>query len=170
MPRRSLPAHPGPIQVAQLKPHPRFEEVVAALDAGDLRRLSDLIASDPQLVSARTNLDPPYHYFTGATLLHHVAGNPDRGRLDGKLGPMPKNIVEAARLLLDSGADVHALTLGPKPHDTMGLLITSKQASDAGVSGPLVDLLLERGAKLDLKSPARSMRHWPTTRHAQPRK
>src|SRR5262245_40068864 len=35
----------------------------------------------------------------------------------------------------------------------MGLLITSKQASDAGVSGPLMDLLLERGAALDLNKP-----------------
>jgi hypothetical protein len=86
-------------------------------------------------------------------LLHHVAGNPDRSRLAGELGPLPKNIVEVARLLLDSGADVHSATLGPNPGDTMGLLITSKQASEAGVSGPLIDLLLERGTALDLKNP-----------------
>ena len=35
----------------------------------------------------------------------------------------------------------------------MGLVITSKVASDAGASGPLMDLLLERGARLDLKKP-----------------
>ena len=125
-------------------PHPGFEAAVAALDSGELGRLHELLESDPALIHARTNLDPPYHYFTGATLLHHVAGNSGRGQL-------PRNVVEIARLLLDSGADVHAMTLGPNPADTMGLLITSEQASDAGASGPLMDLLLERGARLDLK-------------------
>ena len=114
--------------------------------SGDLGRLRGLIASDPALIHARTNLEPPYHYFTGATLLHHAAGNPDSFRL-------PENIVEVARLLLDAGADVNATTLGPRGATTMGLVITSKQASDAGASGPLMDLLLERGATLDLEAP-----------------
>jgi ankyrin repeat protein len=139
--------------VARFKPHPRFDQAVEALDAGDRDRLAGLIVSDPALIVARTNLEPPFHYFTGATLLHHVAGNPDRGRLTGQLGPLPANIVEIARLLLDSGADVNATTLGPNGGTTMGLVITSKQASDAGVSGPLMALLLERGAALDLKKP-----------------
>ena len=138
--------------VAKFSPHPRFDEAVAAMDAGDLDRLRRLIASDPALVHARTNLEPPYHYFTGATLLHHVAGNPARGRLEGKLPPLPKNSPEIARLLLDAGADVHARTLGPHGGDTMGLLVTSKQASDADVTGPLIDVLLQYGARLDLKS------------------
>ena len=138
--------------VARFTPHPRFDEAVAAMDAGDLERLRRVIASDPALVRARTNLEPPYHYFTGATLLHHVAGNPDRGRLDGRLPPLPANSAEIARLLLDAGADVHALTLGPHGGDTMGLVLTSKQASDANVAGPLIDVLLARGVKLDLTS------------------
>jgi len=140
-------------RVARFKPHRRFDHAVAAIDAGDLERLRSMIASDPALIHARTNLEPPYGYFTGATLLHHVAGNPDRGRLTGDLGPLPKNIVAIARLLLDSGADVGAMTLGPNGCTTMDLLTTSKQASDAGVSGPLMDLLLARGAVLDLKKP-----------------
>jgi len=138
--------------VAKFSPHPRFDEAVAAMDAGDLDRLRSLIASDRALVHARSNLEPPYHYFTGATLLHHVAGNPDRGRLEGKLPPLPKNSPDVARLLLDAGADVQARTLGPNGGDTMGLLLTSKQASDADVAGPLIDVLLEYGARLDLKS------------------
>ena len=44
----------------------------------------------------------------------------------------------------------------------MGLLITSKQASDANLSGPLMDLLLERGAKLDLRTAGACWtRRWP---------
>jgi ankyrin repeat protein len=140
-------------RVAQFKPQPRFEEAVAAMDAGDVERLRNLITSDPALIRARTNLEPPYHYFTAATLLHHIAGNPDRGRLEGTLGPLPANSVEIARLLLDAGAEVNASTLGRNGGTTMGLLVTSKQASDAGLSGPLMELLLGRGGELDLTKP-----------------
>ena len=99
--------------VAKFTPHPRFNEAVAALDFGDLERLRALISADRGLVHARTNLEPPYHYFTAATLLHHLAGNPDRGRFEQKLPPLPRNTVELARALLDAGADVNAPTLGP---------------------------------------------------------
>ena len=138
--------------VAKFTVHPRFDQAVDAMDAGDVDRLRSLLAADPALVHARTNLDPPFHYFTGATLLHHVAGNPDRGRLDGGRPSLPANSAEIARVLLDAGADVHAVTLGPHAGDTMGLLVTSKQASDANVVGPLIDVLLEYGARLDLTS------------------
>jgi ankyrin repeat protein len=96
-----------------ITPHPRFDEALAALDAGDVERLRHLLASDPSLVHARTNLEPSYGYFTGATLLHHAAGNP-------RDNPLPANIVEIARLLLDAGADVDALTLGPAPSNSPG--------------------------------------------------
>ena len=131
-------------QIDQIEPHPGFAAALAALDAGDVDRLRRLIAADPSLVRARTNLQPPYGYFSGATLLHHVAGNPGR---DTRL---PPNIVDIARVLLDAGADVNARTLGPNGGDTMGLLVTGKQASDMGVTGSLMDLLLEHGAGLDL--------------------
>lgn len=131
--------------LAGFMPNPRFPQALAALDAGDLQNLRDLLAADASLVHARTNLEPPYGYFSGATLLHHVAGNPDRGI------PLPSNVVEIARLLLDAGADVHARTLGPNGGDVMGLLITSRRASDQNVTGPLMDLLLERGASLDVR-------------------
>ena len=130
-------------RIAKCKPHPFFAQALAALDAGDLQLLRSLIKAEPDLIHARANLEPPYHYFTGATLLHHVAGNPGRNSL-------PSNIVKLAGLLLDSGADGNASTLGPNGGTTMGLLITSKLASDAGVSAPLIDLLLKHGAKLNL--------------------
>jgi hypothetical protein len=131
-------------RVARFEQHPRFDDAVAALVAGDLRGLDDLLTRHAHLVRARTNLQPPFHYFTGATLLHHVAWNPSRRE------PVPANIVDVARLLIDRGADVDAMTLGPSAGTTMGLLVTSKQASDANVSGPLMQLLVDRGATLDL--------------------
>ena len=132
---------------ARLRPHPRFAEAVAALDAGDVDRLRALLREDPALVQARGDLEPPYGYFTGATLLHHVAANPYRV-------PLPPNIVEVARLLLDAGADANALTVSPGGgNTTMALIITSAHCSTVGAAAPLMDLLLARGAKLDVRSP-----------------
>ena len=134
------PAQPD---LAQFTLHPRFDEAVAALDAGDVARLGQLLAAEPALVHARTNLDRRHGYFAGATLLHHVAGNPNRG-------PLPPNIVDVARLLLERGTDVNASTLGRNGGTTIGLVATSKLASDSDVSGALIDLLLQHGATLDL--------------------
>ena len=54
-------------------------------------------------------------YFAGATLLYHVAGNPDRG-------PLPENILDIARVLVSSDFDSKAaeysidlLLTRPKP-------------------------------------------------------
>jgi ankyrin repeat protein len=144
---RALKQHVETVDVVRgLAPHPHFDEALAALDAGDVRKLRAMLTADPSLAHARARLDPPYDYFTGATLLHHVAGNPDRTR------PLPSIIADLARALLDAGADVQATTLGPDGGTVMGLLTTSKRASDQGFSGPLMDLLLERGAALDLHS------------------
>lgn len=133
-------------RIAKYKPHPRFDEAVAAVDAGDVDRLRTLLDAHPELVRARTNLEPPFGYFAGATLLHHVAWNPSRRT------QVPRNIVEITRLLLDRGADPDAITLGRSAGTTMGLLVTSKTASDANVSGPLIQLLVDRGATLDLRT------------------
>jgi len=141
-------------RVGKFKLHPQFDDAAAALRAGDLEKLRALLDAHPELVHARTNLEPPFHYFSGATLLHHVAWNPSQ-RV-----PVPPNVVDIARLLLDRGADVDAVTLGRNSGTTMGLIVTSKQASDANVSGPLMDLLLERGAKLDLGNSESVLPDW----------
>lgn len=134
-------------RIAQLTPHPRFDEALAALDAGNLDRLRGLVTEDPTLLQARTNLDPGHGYFAGATLLHHVAGNPWR---DARL---PDNIVQLAELLLEAGAAVEARTLGANGGTTMGLLVTGAQASLRGLTGPLMDVLLRHGASLDVSGP-----------------
>lgn len=125
---------------------PRFREYllvrngIAAIDAGDLPRLRALLDRYPRLVRLRCRAGEWYEegYFKGAMLLHHVAGNPIRG-------PLPANVVEIARLLLERGADPNAVT--ETGGSTIGLLLTGKQPSDAGVGMALVDLLRAAGAR-----------------------
>ena len=130
--------------LAGFVPHPRFADALAALDAGNVRELRRLLNAEPALALARSRLEAPYDYFTGATLLHHVAGNPDRGV------PLPPNIVDVTAVLIDAGADVQARTLGPDGGTVMGLLLTSKRASEADATGPMIDLLMAHGAELDV--------------------
>ena len=122
-----------------------FREAVQALDTGNAERLQELLDEHPWLVDYKCYKGEPYEegYFSGATLLNHIAGNPNRC-------PIPNNIIDIARLLLSRGArDEH-----PRPKYTIGLLLTSKQASEAGVALPLIDLLTAaHGTTLDLTDP-----------------
>lgn len=125
----------------------------ALLLDGDGEGLRDRLADDPSLVDARwPGAGPPYDgYFHGATLLHHVAGNP-------LIRPLPSSVVEGARVLLDAGAEVDVATLaGPSQPDdvgwtTLGLVATSAEARRSGVQGALLELLLERGADVDTRN------------------
>lgn len=115
--------------------------------AGDRHQLEDLLDQRPGLVAERIgSVEPPYDgYFHGATLLHHVPGNP-------QIVELPDDIVSLAALLLDHGAEVDAVTLqGPgQPDDigwtTLGLAATSAMAREAGHQAGLMTLLLDRGA------------------------
>lgn len=126
----------------RLKAHVEFLRARQAMDDGDLERLRTILAANPKVLEYRCSFGEPYQegYFKNAILLWHIAGNPDRA-------PIPPNIVEIARLILSYGvAQEHAKY-------TMGLLLTSRQASEAGVALPLMDLLNEAGAEGDLTSP-----------------
>lgn len=122
-----------------------FQNAVRALDAGDISALEKLLDEHPWLVRYECRKGELYEegYFAGATLLQHVAGNPNRG-------PIPANIVDVAGLLLSRGARDEP----PRPRYTIGLLLTSRQASEAGVAMPLIDLLTSTtGVELDLTDP-----------------
>lgn len=131
---------------AKLKDDLLFRNAVRALDTGDLPALDDLLRRHPSLIRYRGRRGEWYDvgYFQGAQLLHHVAGNPIRQ-------PLPSNIREVTRLLLEHGADPNAAT--EAGWATIGLLLTSRQASEAGVALPLIDLLREAGARETLDGP-----------------
>ena len=127
---------------AKFKDYLVFRNAVHALDAGDLAQLQALLDQHPALVRYHCRRGEWYEagYFAGATLLHHIAGNPARC-------PLPPNILDIARLLLSRGFEPQAA------QDTIGLLLTSRQASEAGVALPLIDLLVAAGAQFDLNEP-----------------
>ena len=122
-----------------------FQNAVKAIDLGDIQKLTSLLDRSPALIRYRCSVGEWYEqgYFAGATLLNHVAGNPIRC-------PLPQNILEVARLLLSRGARDEP----PKTIDTLGLLLTSRQASEANVALPLIDLIVEANSLvLDLTRP-----------------
>ena len=85
--------------------HKAFYKAVEAIDVGDSETLQKLLAEYPKLATARGYFDEYYEYphFRGATLLHHLAGEPQRV-------PLPENAVELAAALLSAGADPNAAT------------------------------------------------------------
>jgi hypothetical protein len=123
-----------------------YRQALAAMDAGDVEGLRRVLAEHPEVVRERESTHEGVYcgYFAHATLLHHVAGNPIRG-------PLPGNIVELARALIDAGADVAARCGGgPAQPDTgdgdvMGLVASGAQMAESGLYRPMIDLLLASG-------------------------
>ncbi len=133
---------------AVLKQYLLFRTAVNAVDTGDIPTLTALVEKHPSLLRYRCRTGDWYDkgYFAGAMLLHHIAGNPIRC-------PIPANVLAVTRTLLEHGANPNASTEGGAT--TIGLLLTSKQASEAGVAVTLINLLQDAGAKdaLNLDDP-----------------
>ncbi|MBX9602470.1 MAG: ankyrin repeat domain-containing protein [Bryobacteraceae bacterium] len=125
----------------------RFETAVEAVIGGDRAGLERLLASDPDLVRARsarvTNFDPPVHR---ATLLHYIAAN----GVEGYRQKSPPNAVEIADVLLRAGAEPDALAgMYGGECTTMSMLVSSSPPADAGVQIGLIDKLVDHGASVE---------------------
>jgi ankyrin repeat protein len=132
---------------AQDGPIHEFEAAVEAVVNGDLAALEAALRRNPTLVHARSsricNLAPPVH---GAALLHYVAAN----GVEGYRQKTPPNAVAIARALLTAGAEPDAeADLYGGGATTMGLLVSSEHPAKAGLSAPLVELLLDFGAEIE---------------------
>jgi hypothetical protein len=119
-----------------------FRQAVRAMGIGDVETLKALLDRHPTLIRYRAHVGEPYEegYFAGAPLIYHLAGNPD-------MFPIPSNVLDVARILISKGVDQKDAQY------TNGLLITSRQASEAKVAVPLIDLLTAAGAIFDLGDP-----------------
>ncbi|MDB5326293.1 MAG: hypothetical protein JWM57_1862 [Phycisphaerales bacterium] len=119
-----------------------FKAAVAAIHAGDLSALRQLLADHPNLVHDRA-MEPdcyPPGYFSNPKLLWFVANNPNL------IKTMPANITAIAEAIIDAGAEPADLTY------TLELVMTSDPAKQQGHQGPLMDLLLSRGTAVSQHS------------------
>ncbi len=115
-----------------------FESAADAIAAGDLATLEALLIRNPQIVRARSTRR---HH---STLLHYVGAN----GIEYYRQRSPRNIVAIATRLIDAGADVNSEAgMYGGGSTTLGLVATSVHPERAGVQKPLMDLLLNSGAK-----------------------
>jgi ankyrin repeat protein len=116
-----------------------FEAAVDAVVAGDEAALRALLAADPGLVRARSDREH------GATLLIYTSAN----GVESYRQRTPGNVVRIAEILLEAGADVDATAaLYGGACATLDLAATSGHPRAAGVQLPLLQLLLDRGARV----------------------
>ena len=134
--RETLEEGTGPIA--------RFEAAVDSIVSGELDTVKRLLDEDPQLVYARSIRT---HH---STLLHYIGAN----GVEGFRQRTPKNAVEIATVLLDAGAEVDAMADMYGGSTTLGLVATSEHPKTAGLQQPLIELLLGRGARMDLPGTA----------------
>jgi len=121
-------------------PVSKFELAADAIVEGDLKLLEKLLRENRELVRARSTREHR------STLLHYVSAN----GIEDFRQKTPQNSVDIAKLLLDAGADVNAESDAYGGRSTpLGLTATSCHPEAAGLSIPLMKLLISRGATLD---------------------
>ena len=122
--------------------HRAFYEAVEAIDTGDAEALQQLLVKYPELVRARGYFDEYYEFpdFRGATLLHHLAGEPQRV-------PLSENAVALAAAVLAAGADPNAATYDSTT--VLDLVIKSEQLDWAERKSEMVQLLVAAGVDLN---------------------
>jgi ankyrin repeat protein len=118
-----------------------FERAADAIVNGDSAVLAALLRERPELVLERSKRE---HH---STLLHYVSAN----GVEDERQKTPLNILAIAAMLLDAGADVNAESdaYGGRA-TTLDLTATSCHPEVAGVQIALMELLLNRGAALDV--------------------
>jgi len=110
-----------------------FRTGVQLIDAGNLEGLREHLEKHPGLVRQRVEFEGG-NYFRNPTLLEFIAENPIRQ------GKMPHNILEIAKLILDTGPELVAI------NETLILVTTGSVARECGLQIPLIRLLCEGGA------------------------
>jgi len=113
-----------------------FRRAVDLLDSGDAAGLRAHLKQHPQLSSSRIVFEGG-NYFRNPTLLEFIAENPVRH------GALPRNIVEVARVILDSGVELAAR------NETLMLVATGSVPRECRLQLPLIDLLCDYGAQPD---------------------
>src|SRR3954467_7329562 len=119
----------------------KFEQAADAIVSGDIVTLRRLLDESPELIRQRSSRAHR------STLLHYVSAN----GVEDFRQRTPPNIVDITRLLLDRGADVNAESDAYAGRSmTLGLTATSVHPEAAGMQIELMELLLARGALIEI--------------------
>jgi hypothetical protein len=120
--------------------HDPFEAAADAVITGDEAALRALLAANPGLARATSDREH------GDTLLIYTAAN----GVDGYRQRTPANVARIAQILLDAGADVEATAdVYGGGCTTLGLVAISANPREAGVQLPLLQFLIDRGARVE---------------------
>ena len=108
--------------------------------SGDVEKLRGLLSSDPSLIHRRSS------FGHRSTLLHYVGSN----GVETYRQKVPMNLAEITRLLVNAGADLNATAnMYGGGSTALGLLVTSDHPAKAGVTGDVLKVLVDAGAKRD---------------------
>lgn len=120
----------------------KFEQAADAIVSGDIDTLRGLLDENPGLIRQRSSREHR------STLLHYVSAN----GIEDFRQRTPPNIVEITRLLLDRGADVNAESDAYAGRSmALGLTATSVHPEAAGMQIALMELLINRGALIEIQ-------------------
>lgn len=113
-----------------------FRDAIAAIDAGDVAKLKQLLVQHPRLVTDRLQSDSALTrgYFANPALLWFVAENPMRNH------KLPANIVEVAETIINAGATLEDIKY------TTALVASGLVPREMKVQIPLIEMLVRRGA------------------------
>lgn len=121
-------------------PESQFEAAADAIITGDAETLARLLRERPELALQRSGRQ---HH---STLLHYISAN----GVEDFRQKTPPNILHIAAMLLDAGADVNAESEAyGGGATTLSLVATSIHPERAGRQEPLLQALLDRGARID---------------------
>ena len=117
-----------------------FEAAAEAIIRGDEATLRQLLLQNPELIRARSAREH------NATLLHYVSAN----GVEGYRQKSPPNAARITALLLEAGADVEAeAEVYGGGCTALGLVATSTPPREAGVQIPVMQVLLDHGARME---------------------
>jgi peptide-methionine (S)-S-oxide reductase len=130
-----------------------FRQAVAAIDAGNIETLQNLIRTNPALVRERLTSPGPWlrdkvgkaldGFFQRPYLLWFVAEDPVRN------GTLPENIAAVARVIIDAAGRDSEANLQEQLDYALTLVSWSWIARERGVQLDLIDVLVDAGAALD---------------------
>ena len=114
----------------------QFEHAADSIATGDAAALQNLLSKNPELIRMRSVRN---HH---STLLNYVGAN----GFEAYRQTTPKNAVEIAAILLNTGAEVDAWGDMYGGTSTLGLVATSVHPVITGVQQELMDILIQHGA------------------------